>query len=73
MEATESIFEKVFFAMMEAGTIRKTDVHFLAFSYTAPIMAFIHLCDREPEKISETITKIETFVEQFIEIYGETK
>ena len=73
MEDSEAIFEKVFSAMMEAGTIRKTDVHFLAFSYTAPITAFIHLCDREPEKISETIKEIEIFVKQFIEIYGETK
>ena len=70
MEDTEAIFEKVFSAMMEAGTIRETDVKFLAFSYASPITALIHLCDREPERISETITRIEAFVNQFIEIYG---
>lgn len=73
MEATESIFEKVFFAMMEEGTIKETDAHFLALSYTAPITALIHLCDRDPEKMPEAITEIEIFVKQFIEIYGETK
>lgn len=73
MKDNEAIFEKVFSAMMEAGTIKETDVHFLAFSYTAPITAFIHLCDREPEKMPETIAEIETFVKQFIEIYGVAK
>lgn len=73
MEDTEAIFEKVFSAMMEAGTIRETDVHFLALSYTAPITALIHLCDREPDKVPETIAKIEVFVRQFIEIYGAGK
>ena len=72
MEDIEAIFEKVFFAMIEAGTIRKTDVHFLAFSYTAPITSLIHLCDREPERMPETITRIENFVKQFIKTYGET-
>lgn len=73
MEDTEAIFEKVFSAMMEAGTIRKTDVKFLAFSYSAPITALIHLCDREPERMPETMAEIETFVKQFIAVYGMKK
>ena len=70
MEDTQAIFEKVFSGMMEAGTIKKTDVQFLAFSYTSPITVLIHLCDREPERIPETMAKIEAFVKGFIEIYG---
>lgn len=73
MEDTEAIFEKVFSAMMEAGTIRKTDVKFLAFSYSAPITALIHLCDREPERMPETMAEIETFVKQFIAVYSMKK
>lgn len=73
MEDTEAIFEKVFSEMMEAGTIRKTDVKFLAFSYSAPITALIHLCDREPERMPETMAEIETFVKQFIAVYSMKK
>lgn len=73
MEDTEAIFEKVFSEMMESGTIRKTDVKFLAFSYSAPITALIHLCDREPERMPETMAEIETFVKQFIAVYGMKK
>lgn len=70
IEDTKAIFEKVFAEMMDAGLIKKTDVGFLAFSYTAPITALIHLCDREPEQIPETIEKIEAFVKAFIQVYG---
>ena len=70
MEDTETIFERVFSQMMEAGILRKTDVHFLAFSYTAPITAYIHLCDREPEKIPETIGRTEDFIKHFINVYA---
>lgn len=72
LEDTKAIFAKVFEGMIKNGAIRKTDTEFLAFSYTAPISALIHLCDREPEKIEETMAKIEDFVKQFIEIYGAT-
>ena len=42
----------------------------LAFAYTAPISALIHLCDREPEKTDEAMTQIEAFSRHFIKIYG---
>jgi len=42
----------------------------LAFAYTAPISALIHLCDREPEKTEDAIRKIEAFSRHFIKIYG---
>jgi hypothetical protein len=42
----------------------------LAFAYTAPISALIHLCDREPEKTEDAIGKIEAFSRHFIKIYG---
>jgi hypothetical protein len=41
----------------------------LAFAYTAPISALIHLCDREPERTDEAIRRIEAFSRHFIETY----
>ena len=42
----------------------------LAFAYTAPISALIHLCDREPEKTDAAMAQIEAFVGHFIRTYG---
>ena len=42
----------------------------LAFAYTAPISALIHLCDREPEKTVDAIRKIEAFSRHFIATCG---
>jgi hypothetical protein len=42
----------------------------LAFAYTAPISALIHLCDREPEKMADAIAQIEAFSRHFIKTYG---
>ena len=45
----------------------------LAFAYTAPISALIHLCDREPEKAGEAMTRIEAFSRHFTKTYGVTE
>ena len=42
------MFTGLFTGMMEKGLIRKDDPKMLAFAYTAPVSALIHLCDREP-------------------------
>ena len=42
------MFTQLFSAMMERGLLRRDDANMLAFAYTAPISALIHLCDREP-------------------------
>lgn len=58
--------------MMKNGSIKKADPQLLAFSYSAPITALVHLCDREPEKEPEAMEKLRRFVKQFIETRGET-
>ena len=63
-------FTHVFTGMMEKGLIRQDDPKMLAFAYTAPISALIHLCDREPEKTEDAIRKIEAFSRHFIATYG---
>ena len=64
------MFTHVFSGMMEKGLLRRDDPALLAFSYTAPISALIHLCDREPEKTDEALARIETFARHFIRTYG---
>ena len=64
------MFTRIFAGMMDKGVLRKDDPEMLAFAYTAPISALIHLCDREPEKTEEAIRQIEAFSRHFIKIYG---
>ena len=64
------MFTHIFTGMMEKGLLRKDDPEMLAFAYTAPISALIHLCDREPEKTEDAIGKIEAFSRHFIATYG---
>ena len=64
------MFTRIFSGMMDKGLLRKDDPQMLAFAYTAPISALIHLCDREPEKTEEAIRQIEAFSRHFIRIYG---
>ena len=62
----EEMFTRIFAGMMDKGLLRRDDPAMLAFAYTAPISALIHLCDREPEKTDGAMAKIEAFVRFFI-------
>ena len=64
------MFTQLFSAMMDRGLLRRDDARMLAFAYTAPISALIHLCDREPERTAEALAQIEAFSRHFIQTYG---
>ena len=64
------MFTRIFTGMMDKGLLRKDDPAMLAFAYTAPISALIHLCDREPEKTGEAMKQAEAFSRHFIRVYG---
>ena len=64
------MFTHIFAGMMDKGLLRRDDPAMLAFTFTAPISALIHLCDREPEKTEDAIGKIEAFSRHFIATYG---
>ena len=64
------IFTQVFTGMMDKGLLRRDDPAMLAFAYTTPISALIHLCDREPDKKEEALAKVEAFSRHFIWVYG---
>ena len=66
LEGTANIYAKVFEGMMEKGLMKKGDPAMLAFSFTAPISALVHLCDREPDRQAEALEKISQFVRYFI-------
>ena len=65
------MFTPIFAAMMDRGLLRRDDARMLAFAYTAPISALIHLCDREPERTAEAMAQIEAFSRHFIKTYGQ--
>lgn len=64
------MFTPLFAGMMDKGLLRKDDPKMLAFAYTAPISALIHLCDRELEKTEEALRQVEAFSRHFIKTYG---
>ena len=64
------MFTHIFEGMMNKGLLRRDDPEMLAFAYTAPISALIHLCDREPEKTDKAVMQIKAFSEHFVRVYG---
>ena len=68
----KDMFTPIFAGMMDKGLLRREDPAMLAFAYTAPISALIHLCDREPEKTNEAMAQIEAFSRHFVKVYGVT-
>ncbi len=64
------MFTPVFSGMMKKGLLREADPAMLAFAFTTPISALIHLCDREPEKTEEVMARVEAFSRHFVTVYG---
>lgn len=64
------MFTHVFSGMMDKGLLRRDDPAMVAFAYTTPISVLIHLCDREPEKTDDTLSRIEAFARHFVRTYG---
>ena len=65
------MFARIFAGMIDKGLLRRDDPKMLAFAYTAPISALIHLCDREPEKTETALAQAEAFSRHFVKVYGE--
>ena len=70
LEGTANIYAKVFEAMMQKGLLKKQDPAMLAFSFTPPISALIHLCDREPERQPEAFAKMEAYLRYFLDLHA---
>lgn len=70
LTGTREIFTGMFAEMMDNGLLKRDDPSVLAFIYTAPITALVHLSDREPQREPDILRQIETLVEHFIKMYG---
>ena len=66
----KDMFTPIFRGMMDKGLIRRENPAMVAFAFTAPISALIHMCDREPEKTEEMMAQVEAFIQHFIRTYG---
>ena len=64
------MFTHIFAGMMDKGLVRRDDPAMLAFAYTTPISALIHLCDREPGKAGDAMEQIKAFSNHFLRSYG---
>ena len=64
------MFTQIFTGMMDKGLLRQEEPAMLAFAYTSPISALIHLCDREPAKTEDAVARAEAFSRHFIKTYG---
>ena len=69
----KDMFTPIFRGMMDKGLIHREDPSMVAFAYTAPISALIHMCDREPEKTEEMMAQVEAFIQHFIRTYEVTE
>ena len=70
LEGTANIYTKVFEAMMDKGLLKKQDPAMLAFSFTPPISALIHLCDRETERQPEAFARMEAYLRYFLDLHA---
>jgi len=72
LEGTAGIYSKLFEGMMAKGLLRREDPAMLAFCFTTPISALIHLCDREPERQQECFERMESYLTYFIGAHAAT-
>jgi len=70
LEGTANIFGKLFEGMMNSGLLKKEDPSMMAFAYTAPIAALIHQCDRETDKRTEYLERMEAFQRYFLKAHA---
>ena len=66
LTGTRDMFANIFSDMMDAGLLKRSDPEMLAFAYTAPITALVHLSDREPDRAAEIREQIESFLRAFL-------
>ena len=66
LTGTRDMFAKIFADMMDAGLLKRSDPEMLAFAYTAPVTALVHLSDREPDRAAEIREQIESFLRVFL-------
>lgn len=59
----------IFRSLIAAGRLYPADPETLALSYVAPVMVLLGVCDRQPEREEECLTKLEAHVRLFYRAY----
>lgn len=62
----------IFRKLIVAGEIRNSDPETLAFMYAAPVFTLIGICDRQPEKESECLKKLQNHVRLFFKSFNKS-
>lgn len=70
MDGIQGLYRKIFEGMIEGGIVRQEDPGLLSVEFTSPITLLIQLCDREPERESEAMERIEAHMRHFASVYG---
>lgn len=60
----------IFRKLIAAGEIRNEDPNVLSMIYVSPIITLIGVCDRQPEKESECVERIDAHVRLFFKTYN---
>lgn len=64
-----SAFETLMQEFIDAGVYRGGNAHAMAIQYAAPVILFIDVCDREPERKEEAMEMIAEHLKQFNAVY----
>ena len=59
----------IFRSLIAAGRLYPADPETLALGYVAPVMVLLGVCDRQPEREEECLTKLEAHVRLFYRAY----
>lgn len=63
-------FETLMREFMDTGVYREGDARTMAVQYAAPVILYISVCDREPQRKDEAVKVIGEHVRQFNKMYG---
>ena len=64
-----NFYTKIFEGLIKYGAIEKCDPEMAAMEYFAPVSMLIQMYDREPEREKEIVSKMEQYIDFFIERY----
>ncbi len=64
---------ELFRRLIEAGELKNGDADALAVMYTSPLIVYLGICDRQPEREAECLEKLDAHVRLFYRTYNTGK
>ena len=62
---------EIFRSLIAAGQLRRAEPGTLALMYVSPVIALLGICDRQPERETECLEKLEAHVRLFYRAFRE--